>query len=643
MEIIDRLNTFAESIKSNSAAYATASEASESLTKTAQYVGSQGYWIANSRCWSNCYRQKRSSSPSMTAQDVWTECQEEYQKHVESGSDEWFKYAGSKDEIKTSSVANRHLSTQLKLKLATGTDVQVAIAESITDGASRMQFELLTASVKMAKIASELDNNKAQEAAELSAELLKEAGLWDGIQNVWQGVKNKGVGGVIQDGVGGLATSGKITRVKDQIDAQWQAIAQAVPKLNQSIQEAVVYFQEKAKSPNANTKSLASQAIGILNQAKNLSIKPAIMQQMDNVRIQLANIIAEVEKTPAAAPGAAAPGAGAAGTSPAASPLATVNDKISRVPPAMQDSLRQELQQWVAQAMPTTASNIFSLKTAQVSPPPVRNRTRKPRAVAPVGQPAAAAPAAAAPGAPAPVVPPVAPVAPMNRTVGPNAPLSTTPLQPGPRFKPKNVSVDNMGVPSANPLSMPGVGKPQPDVNPAVGSPASPAAAPNKPVDIDELLGMKPTQPASPSSTVNPADGDNSTYDLAPSTAPKSTPITNKPSTGPETLYDLAPKPATAVPATPVPAIPVPESGPYDLKPTPGATSAPGAAPSGSTYDLKPGSPKAPVQDINTIVSKLPEGVRNTILQRFIKRIDEVLSQGQKTVAKTLYSLSKRS
>ena len=46
--------------------------------KIAQYVGVQGYWLRNGRCWSNCYRIKRAKNPDMSAQEVWTACQNEY-------------------------------------------------------------------------------------------------------------------------------------------------------------------------------------------------------------------------------------------------------------------------------------------------------------------------------------------------------------------------------------------------------------------------------------------------------------------------------------------------------------------------------------------------------------------------------------
>jgi hypothetical protein len=70
--------------------------------KTAQYVGSQGYWIRNERCWSNCYRSKRTTSPGKTAHAVWTECWEEYNKAIDTDDTKtWDKYASMPVNVKT--------------------------------------------------------------------------------------------------------------------------------------------------------------------------------------------------------------------------------------------------------------------------------------------------------------------------------------------------------------------------------------------------------------------------------------------------------------------------------------------------------------------------------------------------------------
>ena len=65
----------------------------------AQCVGVQGWAIRNSRCWSNCYRQKRASKPDTPVQEIWSECQSEYVDYVNDGTDSWGKYAGDDQKL----------------------------------------------------------------------------------------------------------------------------------------------------------------------------------------------------------------------------------------------------------------------------------------------------------------------------------------------------------------------------------------------------------------------------------------------------------------------------------------------------------------------------------------------------------------
>jgi hypothetical protein len=70
--------------------------------KIAQYVGGQGYAVRNSRCWSNCYRQKRAQKPEMPAQLVWQDCHKEYVDSINKDGSNWDKYASGFNFIKTS-------------------------------------------------------------------------------------------------------------------------------------------------------------------------------------------------------------------------------------------------------------------------------------------------------------------------------------------------------------------------------------------------------------------------------------------------------------------------------------------------------------------------------------------------------------
>lgn len=68
------------------------------LTKHANYEGAQGYWVAQTRAWSNCLKCKRDAGKG--AQEAWQGCIDEYQK--KAGSDDWlYDYASDiKDKIK---------------------------------------------------------------------------------------------------------------------------------------------------------------------------------------------------------------------------------------------------------------------------------------------------------------------------------------------------------------------------------------------------------------------------------------------------------------------------------------------------------------------------------------------------------------
>lgn len=118
--------------------------------KTAQYVGIQGYWVRNSRCWQNCYRQKRVANKDMPAQEIWNECHEEYVKSINNPDSSWAKYADDSTAlVKTASKVEKY------------------------------DNELLSKSEKLVQIAEYLHNKNqpklAGKAEALSAQIAKEA------------------------------------------------------------------------------------------------------------------------------------------------------------------------------------------------------------------------------------------------------------------------------------------------------------------------------------------------------------------------------------------------------------------------------------------------------------------------------------
>ena len=169
--------------------------------KTAQYVGIQGYAIRNSRCWGNCYRQKRTSSPNKSAQQVWTECHKEYVESLNNDGSKWDKYAGSESNIKVGSElhafsqeVNAKIASKVEEKVAEGLDIGSAVYASIEEVANEPNELMISASNEIMDIASRLVSNPeiAEKLTAAAEEMVKEAGIMDFFKGVGQGVKNWG-------------------------------------------------------------------------------------------------------------------------------------------------------------------------------------------------------------------------------------------------------------------------------------------------------------------------------------------------------------------------------------------------------------------------------------------------------------------
>lgn len=153
------------------------------LAKTAQYVGVQGYWVRNERCWQNCYRQKRASTPDKAAQEIWFECQKEYQSSINNDGSKWDKYAGSEKIVKTASFTNQSktFATAFQARIANGDDAGTAAFSLIENIKNAAHSTLVEASAKVLRVAEAMEGINlllANEAGTLSNELLKLAWPW---------------------------------------------------------------------------------------------------------------------------------------------------------------------------------------------------------------------------------------------------------------------------------------------------------------------------------------------------------------------------------------------------------------------------------------------------------------------------------
>lgn len=167
--------------------------------KTAQYVGIQGYAVRNSRCWGNCYRQKRASNPSKSAQQVWVECHKEYIDSLNNDGSKWDKYAGDQSKIKIGSEmylylqkTNKKIANKVDDKISEGLDIGSAVYSSIEEVANESSDSLILASNEALDIASKLFSKPkiAEKLTKAAEEMVREAGFMDFFRGVGQGVSN---------------------------------------------------------------------------------------------------------------------------------------------------------------------------------------------------------------------------------------------------------------------------------------------------------------------------------------------------------------------------------------------------------------------------------------------------------------------
>ena len=175
--------------------------------KTAQYVGIQGYWIRNDRCWKNCYRQKRSGKPEMPAQEVWNECHQEYLESINNDTSGWNKYAQYNPKIKIASkdLTNKILNKEkenfnniVKQKIEQGWSIGNAVFDTIQSSQDQYTSAMIQNATKLADIAVKLNKSGydtlGKYAISASEQMTKEAqfgaNLWNP-KNWGQGIKER--------------------------------------------------------------------------------------------------------------------------------------------------------------------------------------------------------------------------------------------------------------------------------------------------------------------------------------------------------------------------------------------------------------------------------------------------------------------
>ena len=172
--------------------------------KTAQYVGVQGYWIRNERCWSNCYRIKRAKNPSLPAQEVWKNCQNEYVDSVNGNSETWDKYAGEDTDAikkfagqkienkakKIISAEDKTFRREVNEKIANGIDTPIAVYDTIVENLNKYAEATISNSSELLNLSKQLPKSETdiiKQLEVLSEQLIKEAQGFGGIGETFKG------------------------------------------------------------------------------------------------------------------------------------------------------------------------------------------------------------------------------------------------------------------------------------------------------------------------------------------------------------------------------------------------------------------------------------------------------------------------
>ena len=131
------------------------------MVKKAQYLGIQGDWIRNGRCFSNCIRMKKHSNPELKDQEIWSECHGEWVNGMFGKNNDLFdKYASS----------NTEFVDQIKYKIENGMDLSEASWKSLLE----QNFSIAHEISRNAKILRQASSSaKYSENTELRADLIK--------------------------------------------------------------------------------------------------------------------------------------------------------------------------------------------------------------------------------------------------------------------------------------------------------------------------------------------------------------------------------------------------------------------------------------------------------------------------------------
>jgi len=318
--------------------------------KVAQYVGLQGYWIRNTRCWSNCYRQKRAGNPEMPAQEVWGKCHEEYLASINNDGSKWDKYAESEEgQIKVAS-AKAELDAKLAKAIERNTKEGVSLGNAIFAGIEEMQGdnsqEFIRIATELFELASDAFEKYPSESitlASVAEKLTKEA--QSSIGNFFRGVSNvgRGIGNAVGDAASGVRQNVTINTQLGAMDRAVQQIMTEVTRLNEA-KNGLVQFLSNNPGRTPNQVQNSQQVLASLQQLMPGDARQ-VGQKWQNIRQQIQQNFQGQQQSPPVAPAAQQQAA-----APVASPAVTSADQAMQAMGNLDPSTALEVARRLEQA-----------------------------------------------------------------------------------------------------------------------------------------------------------------------------------------------------------------------------------------------------------------------------------------------------
>lgn len=244
-QLIEKLNLISEQLDESLSSKLFNINKELVLVKTAQHLGVQGYWVRNTRCWSNCYRQKRASSDK-PSQKIWEECHKEYVESINKKESEWEKYAEKEDSLVKVASAKEIYNKEEKFflnKIANSKNIENDIINVSKQAIDKYEDKYIKTCEKLLDFSYELfTKNKSESAlkvANIADSLIKEAQFG----GFWSNLKNKALN-TLQTNVGDLFKNKNNKQYNPQIKLRWlNSFSQAI---NTQWQNLTQFSQDKS-------------------------------------------------------------------------------------------------------------------------------------------------------------------------------------------------------------------------------------------------------------------------------------------------------------------------------------------------------------------------------------------------------------